>query len=336
MEAGSGKKTIFSGIQPSGTLTIGNYLGALRNFVKLQEEYNTYYCVVDLHAITVRQDPALLRKRCLELLALYIACGLDPEKNVMYFQSQVSAHAELGWMLTCVSYMGELSRMTQFKDKSAKQGGNIGAGLLTYPTLMAADILLYNTDLVPIGSDQKQHLELTRDLAIRFNNTYGDTFTVPEAYIPPIGARIMSLQEPNKKMSKSDENVNAYISMADTKDVIIRKLRRAVTDSGSGIVYSQDKPGISNLIDIYAACREITPTQVEKEFAGCGYGEFKEAVGCAVAELLAPIQARQKELLADKAYLEGVFRSGAEKAAYVANRTLWKAQKRMGLAPRKL
>lgn len=336
MEAGSGKKTIFSGIQPSGTLTIGNYLGALRNFVKLQEEYNTYYCVVDLHAITVRQDPTLLRKRCLELLALYIACGLDPEKNVMYFQSQVSAHAELGWMLTCVSYMGELSRMTQFKDKSAKQGGNIGAGLLTYPTLMAADILLYNTDLVPIGSDQKQHLELTRDLAIRFNNTYGDTFTVPEAYIPPIGARIMSLQEPNKKMSKSDENVNAYISMADTKDVIIRKLRRAVTDSGSGIVYSQDKPGISNLIDIYAACREITPTQAEKEFAGCGYGEFKEAVGCAVAELLAPIQARQKELLADKAYLEGVFRSGAEKAAYVANRTLWKAQKRMGLAPRKL
>ncbi len=336
MEAGSGKKTIFSGIQPSGTLTIGNYLGALRNFVKLQEEYNTYYCVVDPHAITVRQDPTLLRKRCLELLALYIACGLDPEKNVMYFQSQVSAHAELGWMLTCVSYMGELSRMTQFKDKSAKQGGNIGAGLLTYPTLMAADILLYNTDLVPIGSDQKQHLELTRDLAIRFNNTYGDTFTVPEAYIPPIGARIMSLQEPNKKMSKSDENVNAYISMADTKDVIIRKLRRAVTDSGSGIVYSQDKPGISNLIDIYAACREITPTQVEKEFAGSGYGEFKEAVGCAVAELLAPIQARQKELLADKAYLEGVFRSGAEKAAYVANRTLWKAQKRMGLAPRKL
>ena len=336
MEAGSGKKTIFSGIQPSGTLTIGNYLGALRNFVKLQEEYNTYYCVVDLHAITVRQDPALLRKRCLELLALYIACGLDPEKNVMYFQSQVSAHAELGWMLTCVSYMGELSRMTQFKDKSAKQGGNIGAGLLTYPTLMAADILLYNTDLVPIGSDQKQHLELTRDLAIRFNNTYGDTFTVPEAYIPPIGARIMSLQEPNKKMSKSDENVNAYISMADTKDVIIRKLRRAVTDSGSGIVYSQDKPGISNLIDIYAACREITPAQVEKELAGSGYGEFKEAVGCAVAELLVPIQARQKELLADKAYLEGVFRSGAEKAAYVANRTLWKAQKRMGLAPRKL
>ena len=336
MEAGSGKKTIFSGIQPSGTLTIGNYLGALRNFVKLQEEYNTYYCVVELHAITVRQDPTLLRKRCLELLALYIACGLDPEKNVMYFQSQVSAHAELGWMLTCVSYMGELSRMTQFKDKSAKQGGNIGAGLLTYPTLMAADILLYNTDLVPIGSDQKQHLELTRDLAIRFNNTYGDTFTVPEAYIPPIGARIMSLQEPNKKMSKSDENVNAYISMADTKDVIIRKLRRAVTDSGSGIVYSQDKPGISNLIDIYAACREITPAQVEKAFAGSGYGEFKEAVGCAVAELLAPIQARQKELLADKAYLEGVFRSGAEKAAYVANRTLWKAQKRMGLAPRKL
>ena len=230
MEAGSGKKTIFSGIQPSGTLTIGNYLGALRNFVKLQEEYNTYYCVVDLHAITVRQDPTLLRKRCLELLALYIACGLDPEKNVMYFQSQVSAHAELGWMLTCISYMGELSRMTQFKDKSAKQGGNIGAGLLTYPTLMAADILLYNTDLVPIGSDQKQHLELTRDLAIRFNNTYGDTFTVPEAYIPPIGARIMSLQEPNKKMSKSDENVNAYISMADTKDVIIKKLRRAVKD----------------------------------------------------------------------------------------------------------
>lgn len=330
------KKTIFSGIQPSGILTIGNYLGALRNWVQLQEEYNTYYCIVDMHAITVRQDPSVLKKRCLELLALYIACGLDPEKNTMYFQSHVSAHAELGWLLNCNAYMGELSRMTQFKDKSAKQGNNIGAGLLTYPVLMAADILLFNTDLVPIGSDQKQHLELARDLAERFNNVYGQTFTVPEPYIGKSGARIMSLQEPNKKMSKSDENVNAFISMVDPADVVMKKMKRAVTDSGSGIIYSPDKPGISNLIDIYASCKGVTPKEVEKEFEGAGYGTFKEAVGTAVAEILTPIQQKQKELLSDKAYLEKIFTEGADKARYTANRTLWKAQKRMGLAPRKL
>ena len=335
-EAAAVKKTIFSGIQPSGTLTIGNYLGALRNWVRLQEQYNTYYCIVDLHAITVKQEPAQLRSRCLELLALYIACGLDPAKNTMYFQSHVSAHAELGWMLNCVSYMGELSRMTQFKDKSAKQGANIGAGLLTYPTLMAADILLYNTDLVPIGSDQKQHLELARDLAIRFNNTYGQTFVVPEPYIGQTGARIMSLQEPEKKMSKSDPNINAFIAMTDDRSTVMRKMKRAVTDSGSGIVYSADKPGIRNLIDIYASCKEITPAQVEAEFASAGYGTFKEAVGNAVADILEPIQTRQKELLSDKAYLESVFRQGAEKAQYTANRTLRKAKKRMGLAPEKL
>lgn len=330
------KKIIFSGIQPSGTLTIGNYLGALRNWVRLQEEFNTYYCIVDMHAVTVRQDPTLLKKRCLELLALYMACGLDPEKNTMYFQSHVSAHAELGWLLTCNAYMGELSRMTQFKDKSAKQGSNIGVGLFTYPTLMAADILLYNADLVPIGSDQKQHLELARDLAIRFNNAYGETFKVPEPYIAATGARIMSLQEPEKKMSKSDENSNGFLAMTDTPDVIIKKCKRAVTDSGSGIIYSDQKPGVSNLMEIYASCKGIAVKDVEKEFEGAGYGAFKEAVGQAVVETLTPIQQRQKELLSDKAYLEKVFTEGAEKARYTANRTLWKAQKKLGLAPRKL
>ncbi|MBS6475824.1 MAG: tryptophan--tRNA ligase [Clostridiales bacterium] len=330
------KKTIFSGIQPSGILTIGNYLGALRNWVELQDDYNCYYCVVDLHAITVHQNPTELKKRCLELLALYIACGLDPEKNTMYFQSHVSAHAELGWLLTCASYMGELSRMTQYKDKSAKQGANIGAGLLVYPTLMAADILLYNADLVPIGNDQKQHLELTRDLAIRFNNAYGETFVVPEAFMGKTGARIMSLQDPSKKMSKSDENTNAFISMLDPEDVIMRKCKRAVTDSENRILYSDEQKGVKNLIEIYAACRNITPQQVEHEFAGVGYGQFKEAVGTAVSETIMPIQKRQQELLKDKAYLQQVFTEGAKKAEYVANRTLWKAQKRLGLAPKKL
>ena len=333
MEAGSGKKTIFSGIQPSGTLTIGNYLGALRNFVKLQEEYNTYYCVVDLHAITVRQDPTLLRKRCLELLALYIACGLDPEKNVMYFQSQVSAHAELGWMLTCVSYMGELSRMTQFKDKSAKHADNVNAGLFTYPSLMAADILLYNADYVPVGADQKQHLELCRNIAERFNGLYSPTFVVPDGLIPKTGARIMSLQDPTKKMSKSDENTAGFITMLDTPAEIMKKFKRAVTDSEARVYYGENKAGINNLMGIYSCITGKSYDEIEKEFDGRGYGDFKTAVGETVVKELEPIQARYNELIKDKAYLEKCYSEAAPRAEAIARRTLQKVMKKVGYLP---
>lgn len=330
------KKIIFSGIQPSGMLTIGNYLGSLRNWVGLQDEYECYYCIVDLHAITVRQEPAKLRRNCLELLALYIACGLSPEKSAIYFQSHVPAHSELAWILDCYTYMGELSRMTQYKDKSQKQGANIGSGLFTYPVLMAADILLYNTDLVPIGQDQKQHLELTRDIAERFNNLYGDTFKIPEAYIPKCGAKIMSLQEPDKKMSKSDENVNAFISMMDDETTVMRKFKRAVTDSDGQIIYSEQKKGIKNLIEIYSACTNKGISEIEKEFEGLGYGQFKEAVGDAVWSVLEPIQGRQRELLGDKAYLEKIYTQAAERASYTAGKMLRKVQKKVGLAPKKL
>ena len=322
------KKVIFSGIQPSGMLTIGNYLGSLRNWVGLQDEYECYYCIVDLHAITVRQEPAKLRRNCLELLALYIACGLSPEKSAIYFQSHVPAHSELAWILNCFTYMGELSRMTQYKDKSQKQGANVGAGLFTYPVLMAADILLYNADLVPIGQDQKQHLELTRNIAERFNNIYGETFKIPEAYIPKCGAKIMSLQEPSLKMSKSDENVNAFISMMDDET--------AVTDSEGGVIYSEEKKGIKNLIEIYSACTGKSIQEIECEFAGLGYGQFKEAVGSSVWAVLSPIQSKQKELLADKAYLEKIYTSAAERADYTAGKMLRKVQKKVGLAPKKL
>ncbi len=330
------KKIIFSGIQPSGMLTIGNYLGSLRNWVGLQDEYECYYCIVDLHAITVRQEPAKLRRNCLELLALYIACGLSPEKSAIYFQSHVPAHSELAWILDCYTYMGELSRMTQYKDKSQKQGANIGSGLFTYPVLMAADILLYNTDLVPIGQDQKQHLELTRDIAERFNNLYGDTFKIPEAYIPKCGAKIMSLQEPDKKMSKSDENINAFISMMDDEAAVMRKFKRAVTDSDGQIIYSEQKKGIKNLIEIYSACTNKGISEIEKEFEGLGYGQFKEAVGSAVWSVLEPIQGRQRELLGDKAYLEKIYTQAAERASYTAGKMLRKVQKKVGLAPKKL
>ena len=330
------KKIIFSGIQPSGMLTIGNYLGSLRNWVDLQDEYECYYCIVDLHAITVRQEPAKLRRNCLELLALYIACGLSPEKSAIYFQSHVPAHSELSWILNCFAYMGELSRMTQYKDKSQKQGANVGAGLFTYPILMAADILLYNTDLVPIGQDQKQHLELTRDIAERFNNLYGETFKIPEAYIPKCGAKIMSLQEPDKKMSKSDENVNAFISMMDDETAVMRKFKRAVTDSEGGVIYSDAKKGGKNLIEIYSACTGKSIQDIEREFANSGYGQFKEAVGSAVWEVLSPIQSRQKELLNDKAYLEKIYTLAAERASYTAGKMLRKVQKKVGLAPRHL
>ena len=328
------KKVIFSGMQPSGIITLGNYLGALKNWTNLQDEYNCLYCIVDMHAITVRQDPAVLRKNARELMMLYIAAGLDPEKNIIYMQSHVSAHAELAWILNCFTYMGELSRMTQFKDKSQKHSDNINAGLFTYPALMAADILLYQADLVPVGIDQRQHLELTRDIAIRFNNLYGDTFKVPEAYIPKVGAKIMSLQDPTKKMSKSDTDVNASISIIDDTDTIIRKFKRAVTDSETEVRFDEEnKPGVSNLRTIYGAITGQTMEQVTNEFAGKGYGDFKVKVGEAVAEELKPLQNRFKELSSDKAYIDGVIKKNAETASYLATKTLRKVQKKVGFPP---
>lgn len=321
-------------MQPSGIITLGNYLGALKNWTNLQDEYNCLYCIVDMHAITVRQDPAVLRKNARELMMLYIAAGLDPEKNIIYMQSHVSAHAELAWILNCFTYMGELSRMTQFKDKSQKHSDNINAGLFTYPALMAADILLYQADLVPVGIDQRQHLELTRDIAIRFNNLYGDTFKVPEAYIPKVGAKIMSLQDPTKKMSKSDTDVNASISIIDDTDTIIRKFKRAVTDSETEVRFDEEnKPGVSNLMTIYGAITGQTMEQVTNEFAGKGYGDFKVKVGEAVAEELKPLQNRFKELSSDKAYIDGVIKKNAETASYLATKTLRKVQKKVGFPP---
>lgn len=326
------KKTIFSGVQPSGVLTIGNYLGAIKNWVQLQDEYNCYYCVVDMHAITVRQDASELRKRCLDTLAILLAAGLDPEKNIMYFQSHVSCHAELMWILNCYTYLGELSRMTQFKEKSEKYADNVNAGLYTYPVLMAADILLFGSDLVPVGADQKQHLEITRDIAIRFNNVYGDIFTVPEPYIPKAGARIMSLQEPDKKMSKSDENENAYISLLDPPEAIQRKFKRAVTDSDGEIRFSEDKPGVSNLISIYSAVTGKTLEEVEAEFAGKGYGVLKTSTADAVAEELKPLQERYAKIRADKAYLTEAMQAGAQKAYGNAVKMLRRVQRKVGLA----
>jgi tryptophanyl-tRNA synthetase len=298
--------------------------------VTLSDEYECFYSVVDMHSITVRQDPATLRKRARALLTLYIAAGLDPEKNCIYYQSHVSGHAELAWILNCFTYMGELNRMTQFKDKSAKHADNINAGLFTYPVLMAADILLYQADVVPVGIDQMQHLELTRDLAQRFNGVYGDVFTVPEAYIGKTGAKIMSLQDPMKKMSKSDENPNGSIYLMDDPDTIRRKCKRAVTDSLGEIRYSEEQPGIRNLIDIYCACLNKTPQEVEKEFSGSGYGQFKEAVGEAVVSVLEPLQTRVKELEKDKAYIDGVIKNNADKAGWYAQKTLRKVQKKVG------
>ncbi len=324
------KKVSFSGVQPSGNLTIGNYLGALRNFSKYSEEYQTFYCVVDMHAITVRQIPAELRRRTFETLALYIACGLDPEKNCLYVQSHVPAHAELSWILNCYTMFGELGRMTQFKDKSAKHADNINAGLFTYPTLMAADILLYQTDVVPVGVDQKQHVELARNIANRFNQAYSETFTVPEPIIEKSGMKIMSLADPTKKMSKSDENTNAVVYILDDKDSIIRKFKRAVTDSETEIRYAEGKDGINNLISIYSCFTGKSVAEIEAEFAGRGYGDFKLAVGETCADALAPVQAKFKELLSDKAYLEGVMKNGAEQAAYFAGKTLTKVKKKVG------
>ena len=328
------QKILFSGMQATGNLTLGNYLGALKNWVNLADEYTTFFSVVDMHSITVRQDPAELRRRARALLTLYIAAGLDPEKNCIYYQSHVSGHAELAWILNCFTYMGELNRMTQFKDKAAKHADNINAGLFTYPVLMAADILLYQADVVPVGKDQLQHLEITRDIAQRFNAIYGDVFTIPEPYMGKAGAKIMSLQDPAKKMSKSDENPNASIYLMDDKDTILRKFKRAVTDSEAQVRYREEQPGIRNLIDIYGVCTKKMPEEVEREFDGKGYGEFKIAVGEAVAAELAPLQARVAELSKDKAYIDSVIKNNAEKAEYYANKTLRKVQKKIGFPER--
>ncbi|MCQ2505914.1 MAG: tryptophan--tRNA ligase [Lachnospiraceae bacterium] len=329
-----GKKSLFSGMQATGNLTLGNYLGALRNFVKLSDEYECFFCVVDEHSITVRQDPAELRKRARNLLTLYIAAGLDPKKNTIYYQSHVSAHAELAWILNCFTYMGELQRMTQFKDKSAKHADNINAGLFTYPVLMAADILLFQADVVPVGSDQMQHLELTRDIAGRFNSIYGDVFTIPEPYLGKAGARIMSLQDPSKKMSKSDENPNASIYLMDDKDTIMRKFKRAVTDSMAQVKYNDEQPGVKNLIDIYSVCSNKSVAEVEAEFDGKGYGEFKEAVGESVASILVPLQSEFNRLSSEKAFIDEIIKENAEKASYYANKTLRKVQKKIGYPER--
>ena len=324
-------KRIFSGVQPSGNLTLGNYLGALRNFSLLQDDYECIYCVVDMHSITVRQDPVALHERSYSVLALYLACGLDPDKNILFLQSHVSGHAELGWVLNCFTYMGELNRMTQFKDKSKKHADNINGGLYTYPVLMAADILLYKADLVPIGQDQKQHLELSRNVAERFNKIYGDTFVVPEPFIPKTGAKIMSLQEPDKKMSKSDDNANNFILITEDEASIIKKFKKAVTDSGSEILYDEvNKPGISNLMKIYASIKSKTVEEVQQEFANSRYGDFKIAVGTAVAETLAPIKKRYEELMDDKGYLDSIFKKNAQRARELSEPTIDEVYRKIG------
>lgn len=325
------KKVLYSAVQPTNNLTIGNYVGAIRNWVQLQSEYDCYYAIANMHAITVKQEPAVLRQRTLELLALYIACGVDPERCVLYVQSQVPCHAELAWVLNSITYVGEMERMTQFKDKSARHAENINMGLMDYPVLMAADILLYQADVVPVGLDQRQHLEITRDIAVRFNNRYSPTFTVPEGIYRKVGAKICDLQDPTKKMSKSGEDPNGAIFMGDDKDTILRKCKRAVTDSETEVRYDPEaKPGVSNLLSIYSVMTGKTMDESVKEFAGKGYGEFKLAVGEAVADVLMPIQQEQKRLLADKAYLNGVLSRGAEAAFRTARKTLSKVYRKVG------
>jgi len=331
----SDKKVIFSGVQPSGEVTLGNYLGAIKNWVELQDEYDCYYCIVDLHAITIPQVPASLRKKSLELLAKYIASGIEPEKNTLFIQSHVSAHAELAWVLNCISYMGQLNRMTQFKEKSQKGEANLNSGLFTYPVLMAADILLYQTDIVPVGEDQKQHLELARDLAQRFNSKYSDTFKVPEPYIPKVGAKIMSLQEPNSKMSKSDKDENGFISIVDTPDIISKKIKRAVTDSLGTVKYSDDQPGIKNLITIHSKFTGESYEEIENKYQDQGYGKFKEDVAEIIIEGLRPIREKFEYLMNNKDYLENIYMNGANKAERTARKTLRKVYKKVGFIPRK-
>ena len=331
------KKVMLSGIKPSGDLTLGSYLGAVRNWAERAEEYDCYYFMADLHAITVRQDPAALRRRTLEQLAQYIACGLDPDKNTLFVQSHVHQHAELGWVLNCYAMFGELSRMTQFKDKSAKNADNINGGLFTYPCLMAADILLYQPDYVPVGEDQKQHVELARNIVQRFNGIYGEVFKMPEPWVAKVGARIMSLTNPEAKMSKSEDGDTGRVTLMDDPGVIMKQFKRAVTDSDTERCVRYDKenkPGVANLMTIYSAVTGKSYEEIEQEFDGLGYGRFKPAVGEAVVEMLRPIQEETRRILADKAYLEGVYRAGAEKAEYIANKTLRKVYKKVGFLPR--
>ena len=329
---------MLSGIQPSGDLTLGSYLGAIKNWSERAEIFDCYYFMADLHSITVRQNPADLRRRTIEQLAQYIACGLDPEKNTLFIQSHVPAHTQLGWVLNCYTMFGELSRMTQFKDKSAKNAENINGGLFTYPALMAADILLYQPDYVPVGSDQKQHVELCRDVATRFNNIYGDVFTVPQAYIPRVGARIMSLTDPTSKMSKSDKDPNGCVHLMEKPEDIMRKFKRAVTDSDTSencVRFDPaEKPGVANLMQIYSCATGKSFDEIEKDFLGKGYGAFKTAVGEAVVEQLRPIREEATRMLADKAYLESVYRMGAEKAAAASGKTLRKVYKKLGFIAR--
>lgn len=325
------KKIIFSGIQPTGVFTLGNYLGALQNWVKMQDEFRCVYSVVDLHSLTIRQEPGDLRANTLSALALLLACGIDPEKSILFVQSHVHTHAELCWLLDCYIPYGELGRMTQFKDKSAVHTDNINAGLFNYPALMAADILLYMADLVPVGADQKQHLELSRNTAIRFNHVYGNTFRVPEPYIPKEGGRVMSLQDPTKKMSKSDSNPKGFISILDKPETIVKKFKSAVTDSEAEVAYREGKDGINNLLTIYSLVSGVSIPDAEKQFAGKGYGDFKLTVGEAVAEHLRPVRERYETMIADKAYLAECYRKGAEKALALSTRTLKKAYKKVGL-----
>lgn len=325
------EKTVLSLIQPTGTPTLGNYLGALKNWAQMAQDYNCLFGAADLHSLTIRTEPQLLRHRTMELYALLLALELDPEKNIIFVQSHVPAHAQLGWILNCYTQFGEASRMTQFKDKSQKHADNVNVGLFDYPVLMAADILLYQTDYVPIGADQKQHMELARNIADRFNGIYGDVFKTPEPFIGKSGARVMSLQEPEKKMSKSDTNAKSFILVTDTADVIVKKIKSAVTDSEAAVYYSPEKPGVSNLMDIYSACTGKSREAIEDEFRGKGYGDFKAAVAEAVVEELRPIQERLAKLQGEKDYLQETAAKGAEKAARIANRTLGKVMKKIGL-----
>ncbi|KPU27738.1 tryptophanyl-tRNA synthetase [Caloranaerobacter sp. TR13] len=329
------KKVILSGVKPSGELTLGNYLGAIKNWVMLQDEYDCYYCIVDLHAITVPQVPKDLRRNTLEILAQYIASGIDPEKNTIFIQSHVSEHAELAWVFNCLTYMGELNRMTQFKEKSRKNEANLNAGLFTYPVLMAADILLYQADLVPVGEDQKQHLELARDIAKRFNNRYSETFKIPEVYISKVGARIMSLQDPTSKMSKSDDNENGYILLKDSPDVIRRKIKRAVTDSLNRVKYCDEQPGIKNLITIYSKLSGDSIEEIEKRYEGQGYAKFKADLAEVVVEGLRPLREKFEDLMKNKDYLEKVYIEGANKAQRVARKTISKVYRKVGFIQRK-
>ena len=330
------KKRIFSGVQPSGNITLGNYLGAIKNWVDLQNDYECLYAIMDMHSITVRQDPQELKKRTLDLLKIYLACGIDPEKNLLFVQSHVPSHAQLSWVLNCYTYMGELSRMTQFKDKSKSHADNINAGLFTYPVLMAADILLYGADLVPVGKDQMQHIEICRDIAERFNSVYGNVFTIPEGFMPKAGAKVMSLQEPTKKMSKSDPNPKGYISMLDEFNTIAKKIKSAVTDSEGVVEYREgddSKAGINNLMTIMSSVTGKSYDEITKDYAGKGYGDFKSDVAEAVVSHIKPIREEYDRLSNDKAYLESIYKTGAERAERIASRMVQKVYKKVGFLP---